>query len=177
MTETREVEGLAMSGLVPPETQKRWAEKVAAAASRPNEDVPDGSWRAGRYKIPEGYMMTTWPSFTRLMDRLRVTLPKIDIPKKWKTPGYDERVVIDVPSPTDTVKVTVNGAMTDTGVLCTEAWKFPEFRAYCELLGIPWDQWALSLRIEFAFGEFPSYTLRAALSVPKDAPFAETPGL
>ena len=132
-------------------------------------DAEVKAWQDSRYKVPEGYRMTLWPAFRRLMARLGVPISRINVPDRFKTPGYREQVCIDLPAPDANATVRINDMTMVTDLSSFEAYKLPEFRAYCELLGIPWHAYCISLKIEFADGEFPSYTMRAALAIPKDA--------
>lgn len=112
-------------------------------------------WRAAHYKVPEGYKLTSWPRFKALMTRLGVAVPP-----------NTNRVRIDYPAGDEEVLVNLDGLTIRTGYAGNEAFHFRESWAYFELLGIPVHQWVISLTIEFATGEFPKYTMTAALAVP-----------
>lgn len=113
--------------------------------------MPERTWRDGRYKIPEGIGLTEWPEFRALARRLGVAVPK------------DASIVLDYQL-VGNVTMTVNGSIVTTKALGREAFHWSESIAYFRRLGLPYEQWVIDLKIEFAPGVFPTYTMRAALT-------------
>jgi len=116
-------------------------------------------YQRSHVKCRDGFGMSVWPEFLRLMDRLGVR-----VPKRHKT------VLVRFPCPHKGENITVafDGEVIDTGYgLEVGPFFWPETQAWLRRLGVPVGLYTISLSVEFGIGHFPKVLQEYAAAEPE----------
>lgn len=126
------------------------------------------SYFESRDKIDDGYALPIWPEFQALFNRLNVTIPKI--PKRWIFDAGIRGIELNINLDTTTltlIKYNQEPEVFEADVTGFEVYRWPEYIALCEKLGVNRDCYEVKCHMRVIEGEMPLITQTYAMTQPK----------